>query len=67
MVERKVCFSLDAGNWGAKEADTRPKGLLTPPSPDGQWARAFIGGRSGPRAEQQVGSDRRLEIGHAMV
>ena len=38
-MERKVCFTLDAGNWwGGWTPVQRP----TSPTPDSQWARAFI-------------------------
>ena len=50
LVERKVCFTLDAGNWGGVgrllsclKADS--------PCPDNQWARAFIGRGMGLQAE----------------
>ena len=41
LVERKVCFILDASNWGwGGEGGQLSKGQL--PSTDNQWARAFI-------------------------
>ena len=46
-MERKVCFILDAGNQGRGQTPVqRPT-----PLPDNQWARAFIDGGRGLRAE----------------
>ena len=56
LVERKVCFILDAGNWlcwgGGRawmEGGLLSKGRL--PLPYNQWARAFIEGGRGLHAE----------------
>ena len=40
LVERKVCFILDPGNWGWGRADVCPK--ANPPH-NNQGARALIG------------------------
>ena len=47
LMERKVCFILDAGNQGRGQTPVqRPT-----PFPDNQWARAFIDGGRGLCAE----------------
>ena len=70
VVERKTCFTLEAGNqWSGDQGrggQTRVQ-KLTPPPTDNQRARAFIDGRSGLHAEMAVSSDSHLEIGHAMI
>ena len=49
LVERKVCFILDVGNWVG--GGQTPVQRLTPPNPDDHGARGFIGRRRGPHAE----------------
>ena len=70
VVERKTCFTLEAGNqWSGDQGrggQTRVQ-KLTPPPTDNQRARAFIDGRSGLHAEIAVSSDSHLEIGHAVI
>ena len=44
-MERKVCFILDASNWGwGGVVDVCPKAV---PTTDKQWVRAFIDGELG--------------------
>ena len=56
LVERKVCFILDAGNCRGRMADICPK--VDSPYPDKQWVRAFIDRveRSGLHAETSQSS-----------
>ena len=50
MLERKVCFILDAGNLGrVRVGDSCPK-ADSPPT-DNQWARGFRDGGRGLHAE----------------
>ena len=49
LVERKVCFISDAGNWGQGRADVCPKADSQLP-PVTSWARGFIDRRRGLHA-----------------
>ena len=50
LVERKVCFISDAGNWGWRVADTCPKSNFAPAPDSGSLYRPSTGER-GLRAE----------------
>ena len=64
LVERKVCFILDAGNCRGGMADICPK--ADSPYPDKQWVSAFIDRveRAGLHAETPVISNSHLQTGH---
>ena len=48
-MERKICFILDASNWGRGGQTSVQR--LTLPRTGNQWARAFIENRRGPHAK----------------
>ena len=66
LVERKVCFNLEAGNWGGEvraefcpKADTLPNPTLT------IGGKSFYRRREGAPCRTSTGSsDRHLETGH---
>ena len=51
LVERKVCFISDVGNWGWRVADTCPKSNFAPAPDSGSFYRQSIGGGRGLHAE----------------
>ena len=51
LVERKVSFVSEAGNLGWEKGGLLSKGQLPTPTPNNQWARAFIGEWRGLQAE----------------
>ena len=51
LVERKVCFISDVGNWGWRVADTCPKSNFAPAPDSGSFYRQSIGRDGGLHAE----------------
>ena len=65
LVERKVCFILEAGSWGAG-GGLVSKGRL--PTTDSWWARAFYRWKEGPPGRSSTASSvSHLEIGPAVI
>ena len=65
LVERKVCFILDAGNWAAGRVDGCPK--ADSPHPRQSVGKSFYRQREGPTCRNNaVSSDSHLEIGHRL-
>ena len=67
LVERKVCFILDASNWGGwRRADSCPKAISPPPRQS--VGKSFYRWREGAAwRNSTVSSDSHLEIGHAVI
>ena len=63
LVERKVCFTLDAGKWGSVETPILSKGQL--PLPSQSVGKRFCRQRDGATCgNSMVSSDNHLEIDH---
>ena len=68
LLERSVCFILDAHNGRGQRGEDRflSKGWLPPHFTTNQEARSFIGRRRRLRVEMAQSALSHLEIGHAV-